>query len=218
MRKSKYTPILNICLFIILNIVFQNVYTQESFQKLEDVAGFKHAMKEASESTQNISSDFTQLKHLSFLEEDVKSKGLFYFQKENRLRWEYTEPFFYLIIFNNDTILIRNDKNTNLYDAASGRMFREINNIMLNMVNGSILESHDFTFEYFENSISYKLELTPQDENMKEFLTKIRLIINKNDYSVDELFMIEKSDDYTHIRFINKRLNEDIPQHTFDLH
>jgi outer membrane lipoprotein-sorting protein len=175
-------------------------------------------MKEASESTQNISSDFTQSKHLSFLEEDVKSKGLFYFQKENRLRWEYTEPFFYLIIFNNDTILIKDDKNANLYDAASGRIFREINNIMLNMVNGSILESHDFTFEYFENSRSYKLELTPQDENMKEFLTKIRLIINKNDYSVDELFMIEKSDDYTHIRFINKRLNEDIPQHTFDLH
>ena len=62
------------------------------------------------------------------------------------------------------------------------------------------------------------MELTPHDENMKEFLYEIRLYINKKDYSVDELLMLESSDDYTHIRFVNKRLNEEIPQHIFDLH
>ena len=30
--------------------------------------------------------------------------------------------------------------------------------------------------------------------------------------------MIERSGDYTHIRFINKSLNEEIPEHIFDLH
>jgi hypothetical protein len=53
---------------------------------------------------------------------------------------------------------------------------------------------------------------------MKAFLSTIRIYINKKDYSVDELYMIEKSDDYTHIRFTNKVMNEDIPQHIFDLY
>ena len=161
--------------------------------------------------------DFEQLKHLSFLEEDVESRGVFFFQKENKLRWEYREPFFYLIIFNNDTVMIRDENKTNVYDAAAGKMFRQINEIMLSMVNGTILESDDFDFEYYEKPSSYKLELTPLDKNMQEFLSKIRLFINADDLSVDELYMIEKSGDFTRIRFINKRLNEEIPQHTFDL-
>ena len=134
------------------------------------------------------------------------------------MRWEYSKPFFYLIIFNHDTILIQDENKTNSYDAASNRMFREINNIMLSMVNGTILESKNFDFEYFEDPSTYMLELTPLDQSMKEFLSKIRLFVNKNDYSVDELYMIEKSGDYTHIRFINKNLNEEIPEHIFDLH
>ena len=196
----------------------QRAHSQDGYRQLQDVDEFRSKMAKASASTNSIASDFEQLKHLSFLEEDVKSRGVFYFMKENRLRWEYSEPFFYLILFSNDTVLIQDENKTNIYDAASGRMFREINEIMLSMVNGTILESDKFEFDYFENTSSYKLELSPLEENMKEFLSKIRLFINKEDLSVDELYMIERSDDFTHIRFINKRLNEEIPEHTFDLH
>lgn len=191
---------------------------QQGYKAVEDISKFRELMIETSANTSSIQSDFVQMKHLSFLEEDVMSKGKFYFQKENQLRWEYTEPFFYLIIFNQDTIMIQDEHKTNMYDAASGRMFREINNIMLSMVNGTILESDNFEFAYFENNNTYKLELTPLDENMKDFLSTIILFINKDDYSVDELYMIEKSEDYTQIRFINKSMNETIPQDIFNLH
>ena len=192
--------------------------TQDAYKPMEDVEGFRQKMSEASTGTKSISSDFIQMKFLSFLEEKVESKGLFYFQKEDKLRWEYSEPFFYMIVFSGDSILIRDENDSRVYDASSGRMFREINKIMIGMVNGTILESNEFSFHYYENATSYRLELTPHDENMKEFLYEIRLYINKKDYSVDELLMLESSDDYTHIRFVNKRLNEEIPQHIFDLH
>lgn len=210
----------NKIIFSILIVVLAcfGLQAQDTYKPVSDINEFREMMKTTSAETNSISSDFIQIKHLSFLEEDVMSKGKFFFQKENQLRWEYSEPFFYLIIFNNDTILIQDEHKTNIYDAASGRMFREINNIMLSMVNGSILESENFDFEYYENPSRYKLDLTPLDENMKAFLSTIRIYINKKDYSVDELYMIEKSDDYTHIRFTNKVMNEDIPQHIFDLH
>jgi len=209
MRKTSF--------IIILFLVTTSLFAQSEFLPMEDSESFRQNMIRASEETNSITSDFEQLKHLSFLEEDVTSKGLFYFQKENKLRWEYTSPFFYLIIFNNDTVLIRDQEKTNIYDAASGQMFRQINDIMLRMVNGTILESKDFEFEYLENDQYYKLDMVPLDENMKEFLSGISLFINKDDYTADELLMLERTGDFTRIRFINKRLNEDIPEHIFDL-
>lgn len=193
------------------------ILAQERLQPMTDIAEFKKGMKEASAGTTSIESDFEQVKHLSFLEEDVLSKGAFYFQRENKLRWEYSEPFFYLIIFNHDTVVIQDDRKTNVYDAASGQMFRQINNIMLSLVNGTILESRDFTFEYYENAMYYQLALTPLDENMKDFLSEILLSLDRENFSAEELYMMEPSGDYTHIRFINKKLNEEIPDHTFEL-
>jgi len=216
--KSKYGN--SRVLLIVLFLVTASPCTraQEGYSLMQDNAQFRDKMAESTAATSSITSDFVQVKQLSFLEEDVKSRGKFYFRKENMLRWEYTEPYRYLIIFNHDSILIRNDDKTNIYDAASGRMFREINNIMLSMVNGTILDDNDFVFEYYENDRAYKLALTPLDVNMKEFLSEIHLFINKENYSVDELMMIEHSGDFTNIRFMNKRLNEDIPDHIFDLH
>ena len=203
---------------VIASFLFLNIRAQENYIPVKDPDLLRQKVIETSKQTSSISSDFVQIKRLSFLEEDVQSEGKFYFQKENQLRWEYSKPYFYLIIFNHDTILIQDENKTNSYDAASNRMFREINNIMLSMVNGTILESKNFDFEYFEDPSTYMLELIPLEEGMKEFLSKIRLFVNKNDYSVDELYMIEKSGDYTHIRFINKIMNEEIPEHIFDLH
>ena len=214
MKKHSFCTLV----LVMASFLFLNVRAQENYVPVKDPGQLRQKVIETSQQTNSISSDFIQIKRLSFLEEDVQSEGKFYFQKENQLRWEYTTPFFYLIIFSHDTILIRDENKTNSYDAASNRMFREINNIMLSMVNGTILESKNFDFEYFEDPSSYMLELTPLDQSMKEFLSKIRLFVNKNDYSVDELYMIEKSGDYTHIRFINKNLNEEIPEHIFDLH
>ena len=207
----------SLVLLSFLALICLNGRTQEVYKPLQDVEGFRKLMSEVSAGTQSISSDFIQLKYLSFLEERVESKGAFYFMKESKLRWEYTEPFYYLIIFSGDTVLIRDNDDSHIYDASSGRMFQEINKIMTGMVNATILESDEFSLNYYENSSTYRLELTPRDENIKEFLYEIRLYINKNDFSVDELLMLEQSDDYTHIRFVNKRLNEEIPQHIFDL-
>ena len=215
-QNSKYI-ITYIFVGILAFTCLKRARSQDGYRLLDNTDAFTSSMEKASSTTNSIVSEFEQIKHLSFLEEDVKSRGVFYFRKENKLRWEYNEPFHYLIMFSNDTVLIQDENKTSIYDASSGRMFREINEIMLSMVNGSILKSDKFEIEYFENTTSYKLELTPLEENMQEFLSNIHIYINKNDLSADELYMIERSDDFTHIRFINKRLNEEIPDHIFDL-
>ena len=217
MIKNKIIVSVGAILFLFQLMIAQSSNGQDTLNSMKDPEAFRKNMLESAARITNISSDFIQLKHLSFLEEEVESQGVFYYQKEDKLRWEYKDPFFYLIIFNGDNILIQDDNKTNVYDAASGRLFKEINNIMITMVDGSILESDNFQISYFEKPGNYILELIPKDENMKEFLARILIYIEPVNYTADELFMIERSGDFTQIRFVNKQLNEDIPQHIFDI-
>jgi outer membrane lipoprotein-sorting protein len=217
MKNSWAQNILAGILILIFPCFSDPGYGQEDHKAMKDQGTFRQNLKKSSAETFSITSEFVQTKHLDFLEEDVESKGRFYFEKEDKLRWEYSTPFYYLIIFNGDSVIISNDEKTNTFNASSGRMFKEISNIMVSMVDGSILESDRFTCNYFEDPDAYILELTPQDANMKAFLSKVRIYISKTDYTAEELYMLEHSGDYTYIKFINKRLNEKIPDQIFEL-
>jgi len=170
-----------------------------------------------SQNTTSISADFIQVKEMSFMEEKVTSSGRFYFMKEKQMRWEYTEPFSYVIILNDDRFRIIDEGKSKDFDAGSNRMFVEISEVMTGMVNGTLLKSDQFVTTWFEAGGYYKAELVPAGATLKDYLSKIELKLNKADLSVDELMMFERSGDYTRITFRNKKLNETIPAEIFRL-
>lgn len=170
-----------------------------------------------SQKTNSITADFTQLKEMSFLEEKVSSSGKFYFEKEKKLRWEYTEPFSYAIILNGGRIRIIDEGKVKDFDAGANRMFLEISNVMTGMVNGTLLSSDQFNTTWFEAPGYYLARLVPAGTEMKDYLDRIELKLNKMDYSVEELKMFEKSGDFTQITFLNKKLNETVPADIFRL-
>ena len=170
-----------------------------------------------SQKTTSITAEFIQEKEMSFMEEKVTSSGKFYFQKENLMRWEYTEPFAYAIILNGERIRIIDEGKVKDFDAGANRMFMEISQVMTGMVNGTLLNSDEFVTTWFEADGYYRAEMVPAGAMMKEYLAKIDLKLNKKDLSVDELKMFERSGDYTAVIFRNKRLNETIPADIFRL-
>ena len=199
-------------------IVFSSIssFSQSSLKVLEDISRFKSNLSEVNEKTNTIESSFTQEKNLSFLSEKIFSKGLFYFKKENKIRWQYTEPFAYLIIINDEKIYIKDEDNESEFDMGSNKIFGEINKIIKGCVQGDILNNDkEYKFEYYENNDFYLVKLTPHSEQMKEFLSNINISFDKQDYSVSILEMIELSGDYTKIEFTDKQLNEKIPDEIF---
>ena len=168
-----------------------------------------------SQKTSTITADFKQEKEMSFMEETVASSGKFYFEKEKLLRWEYLEPFQYAIILNNTRIRIIDEGKNKDFDAGSNRMFLEISDIMSGMVNGTLLNNDKFQATWFESPEKYMVELVPVATAMKDYLSKIVLDINRKDFSVDGLKMVEISSDFTKITFLNKKFNEDIPAKIF---
>lgn len=184
---------------------------------VKDVAAFKSKLKEMSSKIQSIQSDFTQEKHLTLLDDKVISQGKFSFKKKNMLRWEYTTPFPYIIIINEDEMKIKDEEHVSTYDMESNKMFGEINNMMVGMVDGSILESKDFSFAFFESSDSYFVEMKPNRSEMKEFLSEIDITIKKSEFFVSKLVMKEPGEDFTVLEFYNEKLNQEIPASRFTL-
>ena len=96
-------------------------------------------------------------------------------------------------------------------------MFLEISEVMTGMVNGTLLNSAQFTTTWFEAAGYYQAELIPTGTTMKDYLVRIELMLSKENFTVNELKMFEQSGDYTQITFRNKKLNETIPAEIFRL-
>jgi outer membrane lipoprotein-sorting protein len=189
---------------------------QDQVKPLNDIPAFKSKLEEMSKSVQSISCDFLQEKSLVVLSEKIISKGVFFFRKENNIRWEYIHPYKYLIIISNGQLLTRDDRNQKVYDIESNKMFGEMNRFISGCIQGDILRNEkDYATEYFENSSHYLVKLVPRSEKMKEMLNEVQIWFDKKDLTVSGLKMVESGQDYTKIDFINKKLNTDIPLEKF---
>jgi len=191
---------------------------EKGFKEISNAEKVKAELTKLTENTKTIQSVFVQEKHLSFLSENIISKGEFLFKSPNQLRWEYSEPFEYIIVFNNKNILIKDENKISTFDTESNKMFSEINNMMIGTIQGNLFTDNErFAAKYFENSTQYLLELEPKLPEMKSMLKQILIYIDKSDVSVSKIKMIESSDDYTSIEFVNRKLNQDIDNNIFNL-
>jgi outer membrane lipoprotein-sorting protein len=210
----RFLHLLTVVLFISPAAIAQ----PEGYKSIANIAAFKQKLNEVSKSTTTIQSDFTQEKFLTVLSDKIESSGKFYFKKENQLRWEYTSPFKYIIILNNDKIAIQDDNKTKQYDIGSNKAFREINNIMTGAVQGKLLQDESkYKAAFYENQKYFLVVLTPADKNIKEMINSIYLYFDKKNYAVTSLKIIESSNDYTLIRFSNRTQNTNISADKFKI-
>jgi len=188
------------------------------YMLLTNSTAFKEQFTAASQKTNTIQSDFVQEKNLSMISEKIVSKGKFWFKKENSVRMEYNHPFIYLMILNNGKVYIKDAQKENTVAAGSNKLFRQINNIMIDCMKGSALDNPDFTARIFEGRQTFLIELSPAAKSLKDLFQHINIIVDKKDYTVAMIEMYEPGGDNTIIHFINKQLNATIPDALFTIH
>ena len=209
--KCRHYYILYFFLFLVLP-----AFSQGQLTGMKDPAGFKQKFAEATRKTQTIEANFIQEKSLSVLSEKIITKGRFLFKKEKKLRWEYTEPFYYLIVLNNGTMFIQDEEKKNKINIQNNKMLTEINSIIMGCVQGNLFNDEKKFFPSFlESSESFLVKLKPLASNLKEYLSEIRIFFDKNDLLVTRLEMYEPSGDYTRIDFSGEKINTSIPDEKF---
>jgi outer membrane lipoprotein-sorting protein len=185
------------------------------FTKIENIAAFKLKFSDEGKKITSVQSVFVQEKTLSVLEEKITSEGKFWYQRERKVRIEYLRPFLYLMILNGDKILIRDGQKETRVSTHSNKLFRQINNIMVDCVSGNILDNKDFSSSLFQNNESYLLVMTPVAKSMKDFFQTIRVVVDKKDWSVVTITLEEPGGDNTIFRFREKVLNQKLDDALF---
>jgi outer membrane lipoprotein-sorting protein len=200
---------------LITSAAFTAKAQHAGYTQLTDLSKFKQEFTATAQKTTSIKSDFVQEKNLSMLAEKINSKGKFWFKKDNMVRMEYTQPTKYLMIINKDNILVRDEQKENKINTKSNKLFQQINKIIVDCVQGSILSNPDFKVKVFENKGSYLVELSPLSKGIKDFFKSINISVDKKDNSVSNIDMEEPSGDNTTIHFINKEVNANLPDALF---
>lgn len=185
------------------------------YKPVPDFAAFKKQFSEESANVVSITSNFTQEKTLTALTETIISEGLFWFKRSNKVRIEYQKPFQYLMIMTDDKMLVRDGQKENQISVSSNKLFQQVNRIILDCVQGTILTSNDFLVNVFENEKIYLLEMTPASKTLREFFKTIILLVEKSDYSVKSIELNEPTGDRTTIIFTGKKLNSRVADAIF---
>lgn len=203
---------------LIILLFVQTGLSGQQPQKFTPVANLSEVEEKLiaqSQKTNSIISDFSQKKHITYIDEIIEAKGKFWFRKENNLRWEYTSPYEYIIAIYQGKFFIKDDGKVSEFDIESNKAFQQVNDLIIKSVRGTLLEGDEFHVRAFENVSAYKVKLTPKNPDIKEVLNQVELYFNKSDLAIYKVKMVESEQDYTTISFHNRQINEEVPSHIF---
>lgn len=205
-----------ILLFTFVN--FTLLAQQTGYTAVKDLKAFKEKFTQASQALQSVESDFTQVKNLSMLKDKVQSSGKFYYKKGNKVRIEYLKPFSYLMILNNNSMMVKDEHKQSNFNTRSNKMMQSINTIMLDCMSGNVYNNKEFSTLVSENGKEYLLSLTPVTSLMKKMFSKIEVYLSKTDYNVLRLNMVENGGDNSLMTFTNRVLNKPLNENLFSTH
>ncbi len=205
----------NYILILTLLIVSIAVQAQETEMSISEIKTFRTQITEVSKSTTTITSDFIQYKHLDFLTSDIETSGNMAFKAPNWVKWEYTNPYAYSVIFKDDQLLINDGGTKSNIKMGSSKLFKKLNELIINSVTGDMFDDDTFKVSYFKTTDYNKVVFISNDKKLAKMIAVFELHFNKNNGAVLEVKMIEPSQDYTKIVFSNRVLNNKLSDAIF---
>ncbi|WMJ72403.1 outer membrane lipoprotein carrier protein LolA [Cytophagaceae bacterium ABcell3] len=196
--------------------VWLSAFAQErGFSPMQDVDSFKKGLEAVATSTKTIKASFQQEKYLAILSDKIQSEGLIRFKQPGFLRWEYNEPFEYSIVLNGKEVIVKDQGKSNTMDLSGSKSFKEINELIVNSIQGNVLDDEKFDIEFLQSEDFYLTKLVPKEAQMAKFVAGINVYFDKKDYAVSKVKLKEDGGDYTLISFFDKKMNEAIADEVF---
>lgn len=169
-------------------------------------------------SMKSLQSDFVQTKYVKMLNDKMVSYGKMYYQQANKLRWEYTSPYSYTFVLNNNKVLLKKGTRSDVINVNQSKFFGEIARIMMNSVVGKCLtDSKSFKTSIAASGSEYVATLLPQQKQMKQMFQKIILHISKTQLVITQVELLEKKGDRTVIVLKNIKKNAAIHASVFQV-
>jgi outer membrane lipoprotein-sorting protein len=200
-------------LFFLIFIAGVNLSAQ-SFKPALNPSKILDELRKASQAVTSVEADFREEKYLAVLKNPEQSSGVFYYKKNDRMRWEQQKPTKYTIVINGDKLRVGEaGKEKNV--AAAGRTASQIKELMMGLVNGDFQQNKAFAQTVNENADQYQVVLTPVSNRLKKVYSKIQLVFPKSSLRLRELTFFEKGGDKSVMIFSNEKVNQQIQESVF---
>ena len=208
-------PMSKLFLFCFCLVSFTTGLAQKTPLSASEIKTFKEKAIARNSAITSIKSDFTQYKHLDFLTDDIVTKGQILYKAPELVKWAYTDPYQYSVIFKEGKMYIDDDGKKSNIDMSANALLEHLNTMMIQSVKGNMFSNNDFSIAYYKENKKYLLEFTPVDASLKNFLAVILIHFDAQDYEVTDLTFKEPSNDYTKVVLSNKVVNGSISDEAF---
>ena len=203
--------IIKICIFLFsLGMFAQNGTLSKSEKQ-----AFKASVMERSNNINSFSAEFLQTKHMETMDESPESNGKVYYRSPSTLKWEYTNPYDYQLLFKDSKLFIVEEGQLSEVDLSSNKLFDKMGELVAGSVNGKILQADtDFDITYHHEGQNVKAQIIPKDQSLKSMFKEIWLNFNA-EHLIKSVRLIDPSGDYTEISMKNIKINQPIPSSVF---
>lgn len=198
-------------IFLFLASIFGFAQTPMTIPEIKD---FVYKVTFESSTFKTLQSDFVQTKKMDFLNKDIVTSGKMAFQNPNLLRWSYTKPYQYSIIFKNNKIYINDQGKKSSVDAKS-KMFEKINKLIVGSASGNLFTDPEFTVTYFKTPKHNMARFVPKSSQLLKYMKQVDIYFLENKTNASKVVMLEASGDTTTIDFNNTKINAPIPASFF---
>ena len=141
-------------------------HAQTQMSSAEALA-LKAKVKALAFSTETISSDFVQYKHLDFLDNDIETNGKLAFKAPDLVKWEYVNPFKYSVLFKDEKLFINDEGNKSDINIGSNKIFKQLNRLIISSVKGDMFDDAEFNIDYYKLENNSLVHFSPKDKNSR---------------------------------------------------
>lgn len=171
-------------------------------------------VREGTGTIRTIKADFVQEKHLSILSKPFVSKGVFYYQAPDSLRWEYTSPVRSILLMHKGKMKRYTETVDGLEEDA--QMDPQGMQIMLGQIalwlGGRFAEDPTFDAALKPNR---RIVLTPKEKGISRIIQHIDLGLSDTSGIIRSVEIYEGEDSVTRIEFTNVVINQEIEESLF---
>lgn len=186
------------------------------YVKINDVKAFLEALAARTSALTSISAEVTQKKYLSVFNAEVISKGTFAWSSPDKLCLDYRTPAPYKIVINGDRLLTVNSGKSSTANLKGNPVMSQMKNLLSACMTGNVnAMGPGFDIEYFESDREYKIVLVPSSGQLRGYISRMEIVLDRKDMSVNTLVMYENETDYTSYVFSSKKFNQALPASVF---
>jgi outer membrane lipoprotein-sorting protein len=163
---------------------------------------------------QTIRADFVQEKHLSILSRPLVSRGVFYYQAPNSLRWEYTSPVRSILLMHNGAVTryTQTDKGLVQESQMDAKGIEIILQEIALWLGGRFSDDPAFAATLEPGR---KIVLRPKEEGFSKMIQHIDLRLSDTPGIITSVEIYEDENSFTRLLFLNAEINKEIKEALF---